>query len=63
MKKLYTAFLLVLLAALLSHVLEPRQSSRKPLSVALGCFGLCGLAGAVLLFQHYFVGPVYTIYK
>jgi hypothetical protein len=27
---------------------------------------LCGwyaFAGAVLLFQHYFVGPVYTIYK
>lgn len=53
--------LAVLLAALLSHVLEPRQSGRKPLSVALGCFGLCGLAGAVLLFQHYFIGPVYAI--
>lgn len=53
--------LAVLLAALLSHVLEPRQSGEKPLKVALGSFGLCGAAGAVLLFQHYFIGPVYTI--
>lgn len=51
----------VLLAALLSHLLEPRRSGRKPVSLALGCFGLCGLAGAVLLFQHYFIGPVYTV--
>ena len=51
----------VLLAALLSHVLEPRQSGKKPLNVALCSFALCGLAGAVLLFQHYFVGPVYTV--
>lgn len=51
----------VLLAALLSHVLEPRPSGRKPLNVALGSFAVCGIVGAVLLFQHYFVGPVYTI--
>lgn len=53
--------LAVLLAALLSHVLEPRESGHKPLAVALGCFGVCGFVGAVLLFQHYFIGPVYTI--
>ena len=53
--------LAILLAALLSHLLEPRQSGKKPLQVALGSFGVCGVLGAVLLFQHYFVGPVYTI--
>lgn len=53
--------LAVLLAALLSHVLEPRQSGEKPLKVALGSFGVCGAVSAVLLFQHYVIGPVYTI--
>ncbi len=55
--------LAVLLAALLSHLLEPRRdgSDARTLRVSLVSFGLCGLAGAVLLFQHYFIGPVYTI--
>ncbi len=59
------AFLMltVLLAALLSHVLEPRLAAgqRKPQAVALGTFGVFAFIGAVLLFQHYFIGPVFLI--
>lgn len=56
--------LLVLVAALLSHVLEPRLASgRKALNVGLGAAGCFAVLGAVLLFQHYFIGPVYTIYQ
>ncbi len=57
------AFLMlaVLLAALLSYCIEPRKSSEKSLSVAFWGFSAFGLLGGVLLFQHYFIGPVYTI--
>ena len=59
------AFLLifVLVAALLSHVLEPRLASgqAKAQRVALGVSAAFGALGAVLLFQHYFIGPVYVI--
>ena len=55
--------LLVLVAALLSHVLEPRLAGAgKPLNVALVTTGGAAVLGAVLLFQHWFIGPVYTIY-
>ena len=55
--------LLVLVAALLSHVLEPRLAGAgKALNVALATAGGTALLGAVLLFQHWFIGPVYTIY-
>ena len=59
------AFLMlaVLLAALLSHVLEPRLQAghKKPQAVALAASGAFAFVGAVLLFQHYFIGPVYLI--
>lgn len=54
--------LLVLLAALLSHVLEPRLGDgRKPQYVGLGTGAVFGVLGAVLLAQHYFIGPVFLI--
>lgn len=55
--------LFVLVAALLSHVLEPRLASggARAQRVALGVSAVFGALGAVLLFQHYFVGPVYVI--
>lgn len=53
--------LAVLLAGLLSTRLELRESGEKPLRTAFVCFAACGLLGAVLLFQHYFIGPVYVI--
>lgn len=55
--------LFVLVAALLSHVLEPRLASgqAKAQRVALGVSAAFGAFGAVLLFQHYFIGPVYVI--
>ena len=55
--------LFVLLAALLSHVLEPRLAlgRTKARTVALGTAAAFGAVGAVLLFQHYFIGPVFTI--
>ena len=55
--------LLVLVAALLSHVLEPKLAGTgKALNVALVTAGGAAVLGAVLLFQHWFIGPVYTIY-
>lgn len=54
--------LLVLLTALLSHVLEPRLGNgKKPLNVALGTCAVFAVLGAVLLAQHYLVGPVFLI--
>lgn len=59
------AFLMltVLLAAVLSHVLEPRLAAgqKKPQAVALWTFAAFGMLGAVLLFQHYFIGPVFVL--
>ena len=55
--------LLVLVAALLSHVLEPKLAGTgKALNVALVTAGGTAVLGAMLLFQHWFIGPVYTIY-
>lgn len=53
--------LFILLAALLSHVLAPSDSGRgtaRAVELGLGVSVLFGLAGALLLFQYYFVGPV-----
>lgn len=62
---LLPAFLMlfVLLAALLSHVLEPRlvAGQKKPLNLTLGVSASFAVISAILLFQHYFIGPVYTI--
>ena len=45
-------------AALLRRVATPRAGVQR---LALPVFGTGALVGAVLLFQHYFVGPFYTI--
>ena len=52
-----------LLAAVLRRVLAPRLTAAKGEALAATLCGWYAFAGAVLLFQHYFVGPVYTIYK
>ena len=58
------AVLLVLAAAaVLRRVLAPRLTAAKGEALAVTLCGWYAFAGAVLLFQHYFVGPVYTIYK
>ena len=55
--------LLVLgVAALARRVLAPRLTAARAQSLALPLCGGYALLGAVLLFQHYFVGPVYTVY-
>ena len=53
--------LLILLAALLSHVLAPGDSGRgtaRAVHLGLGVAVAFGLCGALLLFQVYFIGPV-----
>lgn len=54
--------ILVLLAApALRRALPPAVSVEKAERLAVPLFGAHALLGAVLLFQHYFVGPLYTI--
>lgn len=53
---------LVLLAApLLRRLLAPALPVARAERLAVPLFGAHALFGAVLLFQHYFVGPFYTI--
>lgn len=53
---------LVLLAApLLRRLLAPALPVARAEQLAVPLFGAHALFGAVLLFQHYFVGPFYTI--
>ena len=54
--------LLVLLAALLSHVLEPRLGDGvRALNVGLVTSAVFAVIGAVLLAQHYLIGPVFLV--
>ena len=50
-------------AALARRALAPRLTAEKAAAFSVRLCGWYAFAGAVLLFQHYFVGPVYTIYK
>lgn len=50
------------LAALARRGLAPRLTATRAERMALPLFGSYALCGAVLLFQHYFIGPVYTVY-
>ena len=50
-------------AAAARRALAPRLTTQKAETLALPLCGWYAFAGAVLLAQHYFVGPVYTIYK
>lgn len=55
--------LLVLgVAALVRRALAPRLSVARAQRLVLPLCGGYALLGAVLLFQHYFIGPVYTVY-
>ena len=49
-------------AALTRRALAPRLTAAKAEKLALPLCGGAALVGAVLLFQHYFIGPVYTVY-
>lgn len=53
--------LVVLAAPLLRRALAPAISAEKAERLAVPVFASHALLGAVLLFQHYFVGPLYTI--
>lgn len=55
--------LVLLAAALVRRTLAPRLTTEKAAALAVPLCGWYAFIGAVLLFQHYFVGPVYTIYK
>lgn len=55
--------LVLLAAALVRRILAPRLTTEKAAALAVPLCGWYAFIGAVLLFQHYFVGPVYTIYK
>lgn len=54
--------LVLLTAPLLRRVLAPSVPAARGEQLAVPLFGLHALFGAVLLFQHYFVGPIYTIH-
>ena len=45
------------------RALAPRLTVERAEALALPLSGWYAFAGAVLLLQHYFIGPVYTIYK
>ena len=55
--------LVLAFAAVARRALAPRLTAAKAGALAVPLCGWYAFAGAVLLFQHYFVGPVYTIYK
>ena len=54
---------LLALAALIRRALKPALTAERGEALALPLCGWYAFAGAVLLFQHYFVGPVYVIYQ
>ena len=51
------------LASLARRALKPALTAEKAETLALPLCGWYAFAGAVLLFQHYFIGPVYVIYQ
>ena len=51
------------LAALARRALAPRLTQARAQALALPLCGGYAFLGAVLLFQHYFVGPVYVVYR
>ena len=50
-------------AALIRRALKPALTAERGEALALPLCGWYAFAGAVLLFQHYLVGPVYVIYQ
>lgn len=55
--------LIVGVAALARRALKPALTAERGEALALPLCGWYAFAGAVLLFQHYFIGPVYVIYQ
>ena len=55
--------LVVGVAALIRRALKPALTAERGEALALPLCGWYAFAGAVLLFQHYFIGPVYVIYQ
>ena len=55
--------LLHALAVLLRKTIRPAITEEKAEAAITPLCACYAVFGAVLLFQHYFVGPVYTIYK
>lgn len=53
--------LAVLAAPALRRALAPAVGPDRAVGMSLPLFAVHGLVGGVLLFQHYFVGPIYTI--
>ena len=51
----------MLLAAPLRRALSANLTHRRAERWALRIFAPCAALGAVLLFQHYFIGPIATI--
>ncbi len=51
----------ILTSAGCSHLLAPQGKEEKAVNLAFWVASAFGLLGGVLLFQHYFIGPVYTI--
>ena len=50
------------LAALARRALRPALTGKRAEALALPLCGGYAFVGALLLFQHYFIGPVYTVY-
>ena len=50
------------LAALARRALRPALTEKRAETLALPLCGGYAFVGAVLLFQHYFIGPIYTVY-
>ena len=50
-------------AALIRRALKPALTAERGEALALPLCGWYAFAGAVLLFQHYFIGPVYVVYQ
>ena len=48
-------------AALLRRLLTPTLAAERARALALPLFAGCAVFGAVLLFQHWYIGPFYTI--
>lgn len=49
-------------AALARRAMRPALTPEKARTLALPLCGGYALAGALLLFQHYWIGPIYTVY-
>ena len=55
--------LMLLAAPLLRRFFRPALEPARAEEGSVPLFAGYAVVGAVLLFQHYFVGPIYTIYR